>query len=262
MSTEFEMETDGKVVIFTLNRPKANAINAEVSKRMGEAFRAFRDAPDQLVAIVTGAGERIFSAGWDLKAAAEGGLSEDSDYGLGGFAGLDILTTCNKPVIAAVNGVAVGGGVELMLACDLVVASRNSTFSFPETGLGNMADAGGVQRLPRRLPKPIALEMLLTGRKMSAEEALGWGLINTVVDSSKVLSEAKQLAGMIAAGAPLSVMAIKEVVREIENLSDQESFEAVKDKRFPTYKAMLDSEDHAEGPRAFTEKRPPIWLGR
>jgi crotonobetainyl-CoA hydratase len=261
VTASFRSQVDGHVVIFTLDRPKANAIDDLTSRQMGDAFVAFRDDPELRVAVITGGGDRIFSAGWDLKAASEG-LSEAADYGVGGFAGLEVLAECNKPLIAAVNGVAVGGGVELMLACDLVVAAAHATFSFPETTLGNMADAGGVQRLPKRLPRAIALEMLLTGRKMPAEEALRWGLINAVVPGEVVMARAMEYARLIADGAPLATQAIKEVIRGVETMSDMESFAATRERRFPTYVRMLDSEDHVEGPRAFVAKRKPAWKGR
>jgi len=254
-------ERRGAVTVFTLDRPKANAIDAATSRVMGEAFAAFAADETALVAVITGAGERIFSAGWDLKAASEG-ESEAADHGIGGFAGLDILAATDKPLIAALNGVAVGGGAELMLACDLVVAAEHASIAFPETGLGNMADAGGVQRLPKRLPRALALELLLTGRHMPAEEMQRWGLVNEVAPVGEVMARSLRLADTIAAGAPLSVKAIKEVVRGCETLSDRESFAAVRAGRFPTHVRMLASEDHAEGPRAFVEKRPPRWRGR
>lgn len=246
----------------TIDRPKANAIDAATSRLMGEAFIAFRDDPAMRCAIVTGGGERIFSAGWDLKAAAERGESESSDYGPGGFAGLDILLDLNKPVIAALNGIAVGGGVEIALACDMVVAAEHATFSLPETGLGVMADAGGVQRLPRRIPRNIAMEMLITGRRMAAEEAARWGLVNAVVPDGQVMDKAREMARVVVDGAPLAVAAIKEVLRETELLSEREALMAVREQKYPIYRQMLHSEDHEEGPRAFAEKRKPVWKGR
>ncbi len=153
---------------------------------------------------MTGGGERLFSAGWDLKAAA-GGASEEDDFGPGGFAGLTELFDLDKPVIAAVNGLAIGGGFELALACDLVVAAEHATFALPETAVGVAADAGGLQRLPRQLPYRIALELLLTGRRMPATEAKHYGLINAVVPAAALMAEARRYAALIAEGAPLSV---------------------------------------------------------
>lgn len=263
MSGPILVDKCGAIFELTINRPKANAIDAATSRIMGEAFVDFRDDPEMRCAIVTGAGERIFSAGWDLKAAAEKGEDESSDYGIGGFAGLDIFLDLTKPVIAAVNGVAVGGGVEIVLACDLIVAAENATFSLPETGLGVMADAGGVQRLPRRLPRNVAMEMLLLGRKMRADEAMHWGLVNAVAPAVDVMDKARAFASDIVDGAPLAVAAIKEVMRETETMSEREALLATRTPaNFPTYEEMLYSDDHNEGPRAFAEKRRPVWKGR
>ncbi len=170
MSDPLRVERDPPILIVTLDRPKANAIDAATSQALGKVFVDFRDDDDLMVAVMTGGGEKFFSAGWDLKAAA-GGEPADADFGPGGFAGLTELWDLNKPVIAAINGIAVGGGLELALACDLILAAEHAEFWFPETFHGIMADAGGVQRLPRRVPHHIAMELLLTGRRMGAEEA-------------------------------------------------------------------------------------------
>ncbi len=260
MPTSLYIERRGPVLEVTLDRPKANAIDVATSRDMGAAFVAFRDDPTLRVAIVTGAGGKFFSAGWDLKAAAEG-EHERMDYGPGGFAGLTELWDLNKPVIAAVNGMAVGGGAELALACDLILAAEHVEFMLPETSLGNMADAGGVQRLPRRLPYHIAMDLLLTGRRMDAREANGFGLVNAILPGDRLMSRAREMADHLANCAPLSLQAIKEVVRGIETLSVREAFEAIRDGRFPTYERMLASADHTEGPQAFAEKRKPVFRG-
>jgi crotonobetainyl-CoA hydratase len=216
-------EKRGAILEITIDRPKANAIDSASSRALGGAFEAFRGDDGARVAIVTGAGERFFSAGWDLKAAALEGDTED--WGAGGFAGLTELFDLDKPVIAAVNGFAAGGGFELALACDLIVAARGAQMFLPEVRLGFVADAGGVLRLPRRLPRAIAMEMLLTGRRMDADEAARWGLVNRVVDLEELMPAARELAGEIIAGAPLAVRATKAIVNATAELTAAEGYE-------------------------------------
>lgn len=254
-------ERRGAVLEITLDRPKANAVDAATSHALAQSFLLLRDDPELRVAIITGAGERFFCAGWDLKAAAEGEAA-DADHGPGGFAGLTELFGLGKPVIGAVNGLALGGGFELALACDLIVAADHAEFSLPETGLGIIPDSGGVFRLPRRLPRTIAMEMLLTGRSMDAEEAARWGLINSAVPSDRLMPEARDLAEQVAGAAPLAVAALKEVTDATEHLGVEEAYSVLRGGNLPTYKSMLSSEDAEEGPRAFAEKRQPDWQGR
>ncbi len=252
-------ESDGGILIVTIDRPKANVIDAATSRELGEAFAAFRDDTEVRVAIVTGGGDRFFSAGWDLKAAAAG---EDEDFGVGGFAGLTELFRLEKPVIAAVNGLAAGGGFELALACDLIVAERHAEFFLPEVNLGFGPDAGGVLRLPRRLPRAIAMEMLLTGRRMGAEEAARWGVVNRVVDAGGALDAARELAATLEAAAPLAIRAVKAVVSATEHLDVEGAYAHLRDGSVSAYVRMLESEDADEGPRAFAERRSPVWKGR
>src|SRR5437868_1971453 len=182
----------GTVLEVVLVRPPANAIDAATSRAMGECFAAFRDDPELRVAIITGAGEKLFSAGWDLKEAAEG-MPPDSDYGVGGFGGLQQLPNLNKPVIAAVNGMAVGGGFELALSADLILAADHARFALPEINSGTIADAATL-KLPRRMPYHVAMELLLTGRWMEVEEAARWGLVNEVVPAAELMERARALA--------------------------------------------------------------------
>ena len=248
------------VLEVTLDRPKANAIDLATSRAMGETFKAFRDDPDARVAIVTGAGTKFFSAGWDLKAAA-GGDPIDGDYGVGGFGGIQELPGMNKPLIAAVNGIAVGGGFELALSCDLILASTTAQFGLPEINAGTVADAASI-KLPRRMPYHVAMELLLTGRFMDAEEAHRWGIVNEVLKPDELLDRAWELARMLASGPPLVFAAIKEVVREAENLRAQDALSRVMKRQFPTVDRLYSSEDLDEGARAFAEKRPPTWKGK
>jgi crotonobetainyl-CoA hydratase len=258
--TAVSTQRNGAVLEVVLRRPPANAIDPPTSRALGAAFAQLRDDPMLRVAIVTGSGERMFSAGWDLKAAAAS--PPDSDWGPGGFAGLTELFDIGKPVIAAVNGLAVGGGFELALACDLVVAASHAEFFLPEARIGVIADAGGVLRLSRRLPHVIAMEMFLTGRRMGAREALAWGLVNDVAPASEVLPRARALADRICASAPLSIAAYKEVLQRTEGLPVVEAYRVMRSHACPAYHRMRASEDYREGPRAFAEKRAPCWRGR
>lgn len=259
--SELHIKRNGYILEITLDRPKANAIDAKTSFAMGEAFIAFRDDPELRVAIITGAGERFFSAGWDLKAAAEG-EAPDADFGPGGFAGLTELFDLDKPVIAAVNGYAFGGGFELALAADMIICSRNASFSVPEAKLGIVPDSGGMLRLPKILPPAIAMEMMMTGRSMDAEEALRWGVVNEVVESEQLMPHARELAAQIAANAPLAVAAIKEIYRETSELAVEEGYRHARSGKLKHYPSVLHSEDALEGPTAFAEKREPVWKGR
>jgi crotonobetainyl-CoA hydratase len=254
-------EASGSVLEITLDRPPANAIDAATSRALYEAFARLEGDPDLRVGIVTAAGDRFFCAGWDLKAAAAG---EDAgaDHGPGGFAGLTELHGRAKPIIAAVNGIAAGGGFELALAADLVVAAEHADFRLPETGLGIIPDSGGVLWLPRRLPRPLAVELLLTGRPMAAAEACGRGLVNQAVPAEQLMPAARALAALIVRSAPLAVAAVLEVLEATEAGSVPEGFAALRSGRLPRYAAMLASEDAAEGPAAFAARRPAIWKGR
>jgi crotonobetainyl-CoA hydratase len=259
MSTTVHQVRNGALVEITLDRPKANAIDPRTSQALGLAFAAFRDDPELRVAIVTGAGDRFFSAGWDLKSAAEGA---DQDFGVGGFAGLTEMFDLRKPVIAAVNGLAVGGGFELALAADFIVAAEAAEFFLPEVTLGLIPDAGGVLRLPRRLPRALATEMLMTGKRLGAAEALRWGLVNQVVPLSDLMAAARALAQRLLAAAPLAVSTVKAVMAACEHLSVPEGYRRLRGGGVPEYDRLLASDDYKEGPRAFAEKRPPRWKGR
>ncbi len=260
MNDALKATRNGQVLEVVLDRPKANAIDAATSRQMGALFCEFRDDPALRVAILTGAGEKFFSAGWDLNAAAEGEAIE-SDYGLGGFAGLTELHDLNKPVIAAVNGLAVGGGFELTLACDLIVAAEHAQFFLPEALVGVLADAGSF-RLPKRLPRQIAMEMLFTGRRMGAEEARRWGLVNAVTTRAALMDTAREYAQAILKAAPLAIAAVKEVTRATEGLGIPACYELMRSGKLTAYEQMMKSEDAKEGPRAFAEKREPVWRGK
>ncbi len=258
MSDGFWVEQDGPVVTLTIDRPKANAIDAPTSCAMGAAFVGFDADPDVRVVIVTGAGERFFSAGWDLGAAGEG-EAFDSDYGPGGFGGFPDLPNRATPVIVAVNGMAVGGGFEIAMAADLIVVADHAQFFLPEAGLGLLPDAGSI-RLPTLLPPHIAREMLLTGRRMDASEAARWGLVNAVVPAANLLAEARSFADRIVASAPLSVAAMLDIGRRTLGTDPVVAMQAIKG--FASYRQAIDSADAVEGTAAYTEKRAPTWRNK
>jgi len=261
MSQSVICEEFDEVFLITLDRPKANAIDAKTSHELGDAFIAFRDNPNLKVAIIMGAGKRFFSAGWDVKAAAEG-EAVDADFGPGGFAGLTELWDLDKPVIAAVNGMAVGGGFELALAADLIIASDNAAFFVPEATLGIIPDSGGVLRLPTRLPKAIAMDLLMTGRRMELDEAMHYGLVNRRTSLQNLKTQAIEWAHEDAQSAPLALASIKAVIRETEGLKLEEAYKFMRSGKIEVYQQMLRSEDAKEGPLAFSEKRAPAWKGR
>ena len=243
----------------TLDRPKANAIDLETSKIMGAVFEDFRDNPEMRVAIITGGGDKFFCPGWDLKAAADGD-AVDGDYGVGGFGGLQEMRAMNKPVIAAVNGIACGGGLELALSADIILAAEHASFALPEIRSGTVADAASV-KLPKRIPYHIAMELLLTGRWFDVNEAFRWGLVNEIVASNQLLDRAWEFARLLASGPPLVYAAIKEIVRDAEDTKFQDAMNRITKSQLPAVERLYRSEDQLEGARAFAEKRNPVWHG-
>jgi enoyl-CoA hydratase/carnithine racemase len=259
MGFEFvDVKRNGHITIVTLNRPSVmNALHKPAHFELHEVFNGFAADPDQWVAIVTGAGDRAFCAGNDLKWQAAGG---ERGWNSSGFGGLTLRFHNDKPIIAAVNGVAMGGGFEVALACDLIIASENATFALPEPRVGLAALAGGLQRLPRQIGLKRAMGMILTGRHVSAREGLELGFVNEVVPAGEALRAAERWAEQISQNSPMSIRASKQGVMEGLNVPLPEAM--IAQREYPAVREMMASADYVEGPKAFAEKRPPRWQGK
>ncbi len=258
MNDPIKVKKEGPILEVIIDRPKANAIDSKTSIILGNVFADFRDNPDLRVAILTGAGDKFFSAGWDLKAVSKG-ESADADYGIGGFGGLQELPDMNKPIIGAINGIACGGGLEIMISTDIIIAAEHATFALPEINVGVIADAATI-KLRRRIPYHVAVEFLMTGRWMDTKEAKHWGLINEIVQSKDLLNRAREIAQKISKGPNLIYSSIKDVLRETENADEQKAFNILR--ALETVKKVYRSEDLVEGATSFVKKNKPQWKGK
>lgn len=258
---EVRLELDGHVARVTIDRPKVlNAVDAKTHQRLNEIWDSIESDPQVRVVVVTGSGERAFCTGADMSAGAVGktGLQYWADLDPNGFGGLSLRTTLDVPVIARVNGYALGGGMEMVLGCDIVVAADTARFGLTEPRVGRIPLDGGVTQLVRRLPYTQAMSLLLTGRRAGAAEMARMGLVNEVAPAGQLDEAVERWVADILACAPTSLRAIKQMVQRTAHLTSQEARAA----RLPALMAALDSEDSREGVRAFQEKRPAVWPGR
>lgn len=257
-----QVEKKEHITIVTINRPDVmNSISPPTSVELDNAFIEFNTDPEAWVCIVTGAGEKAFSAGNDLKFQAQNGydkILEIMKNVKGGFAGITSMFDCYKPMIAAVNGLALGGGFEIALACDIIIACEEASFGLPEPRVGLIPGAGGVHRLPRQIPYHIAMNMIMTSKRITAQDAMQYGIVSEVVPRADLMATAEKYAAEILKAAPLSIRACKEATLKGLAMPLEEAMKTV----FPGQKIMRESEDIVEGPRAFAEKRPPQWKGR
>jgi len=259
MAFEFiKYEKQGRIARITINRPDVrNALHPPANKELSEAFDDFDADPECWVAILTGAGEKAFSAGNDLKYSAQHGMA--GEMGKGGFGGITTRFDLFKPVIGAINGLALGGGFEIAICCDILVAAEGATFGLPEPRVGLAALAGGMQRLPRLIPPKVAMGMMLTGKPITAQQALALGIVNEVVPSGELMATAERWANEILECSPISVRASKQVALLSEGMPIKDAIES---RAYPLVSALFGSEDMMEGIMAFAQKRKPDWKGK
>ncbi|WP_313806856.1 enoyl-CoA hydratase-related protein [Sphingobium sp.] len=254
----YTLSVEGGIAVLTIERQdRMNALHPAAHHELSDLFDRLPSMKGIRVVVVTGGGDRAFCAGYDLKDNLESGVME---IGSGGFAGFNARTDYPLPVIAAVNGLALGGGFELALACDFIVAADTATFALPEPKVGWAALGGGIQRLPRAVGMKRAMDIILTGRVVKADEAFAIGLVSEVVPRQDLMAAARRWASEVATCAPLSIRCSKEVAYgsfDLPSLSD-----ALDISRFPLTQRVMESEDAVEGKRAFTERRPPRWTGK